>query len=158
MPWEAIAAIGQILGALAVFITLVYLANQVRHSNEVARFGAVRDIMNQYNDVNKLLTTDATLRAALMKEADLSADEEEQVYNFATMFCNIWQSIQMAHDEGQVDDGWLAAGIVDARHEIDRWPNFRPAVERWMATYPTNSDTAIFNALKESTHQPPRKN
>ena len=32
MDWNAIAAIGQILGSLAVFITLGYLTVQLRHS------------------------------------------------------------------------------------------------------------------------------
>ena len=36
MNWEAIGAIGEIVGALAVVLTLGYLANQVRHAKEAA--------------------------------------------------------------------------------------------------------------------------
>ena len=52
MNWDAIGAIGQILGALAVFITLVYLAIQIRQvrrqmrlSANQARWDALREIM-----------------------------------------------------------------------------------------------------------------
>ena len=37
MDWTAWGALGELLGALAVVITLVYLAKQVRYSNIIAR-------------------------------------------------------------------------------------------------------------------------
>jgi len=37
MNWDAIAAVGETLGALAVFLTLGYLAIQVRHARSEAR-------------------------------------------------------------------------------------------------------------------------
>lgn len=148
MDWEAIGAVGEILGAAAVFLTLFYLANQIRQANEIARFSTFKDIMNLYGDVNKLLTTDTTLRRALMKSPPLPPDEEEQIYNFATMFCNVWQSAQAAHDNKLIDDAGFASAVTDARVEIDRWPNFRSAVERWMATYPEASKSEIFRALE----------
>ena len=78
MNWDAIGAIGEILGALAVFVTLVYLASQIKQSNDVSRFNASKDIMNQFNEINKLLATDSTMGRVLLKEGELSADENEQ--------------------------------------------------------------------------------
>jgi hypothetical protein len=37
MNWEAIGAVGEILGAIAVFCSLLYLAVQIRSSNTIAR-------------------------------------------------------------------------------------------------------------------------
>jgi hypothetical protein len=37
MNWDAISAVGEITGATAVVISLIYLAIQVRHNTEVAR-------------------------------------------------------------------------------------------------------------------------
>ena len=34
MNWEAAAAIGQLLGSIAVLVTLVYLAQQIRHAKD----------------------------------------------------------------------------------------------------------------------------
>ncbi len=52
MNWEAIGALGEIVGALAVVLTLAYLAIQVRHakaaatdSNRLERSKGVRDMM-----------------------------------------------------------------------------------------------------------------
>ena len=40
MNWDAIGAFGEILGATAVFVTLAYLAAQIRQANDLARFNA----------------------------------------------------------------------------------------------------------------------
>ena len=37
MNWEAIGAVGEILGAIAVLLTLFYLASQVRHANKATQ-------------------------------------------------------------------------------------------------------------------------
>ena len=39
MNWEAISAIGQIVGAVAVVISLIYLAREIRSNARVARVG-----------------------------------------------------------------------------------------------------------------------
>ena len=37
MNWDEVGAIGQMLGSLAVFITLVYLSVQTRHARSESR-------------------------------------------------------------------------------------------------------------------------
>ena len=37
MNWEEVGAIGQVLGSIAVFITLVYLSVQTRHARSESR-------------------------------------------------------------------------------------------------------------------------
>ena len=45
MNWEAIGAIGEIVGALGVVISLVYLATQIRTQNRESRLAAAHDIL-----------------------------------------------------------------------------------------------------------------
>ena len=42
MNWDAIGAVGEFVGALAVLITLVYLARQVAHARREQQIAAVR--------------------------------------------------------------------------------------------------------------------
>jgi hypothetical protein len=86
-----------------------------------------------------------------MKAGGLSADEREQLYNFAMMFCNVWVSVQTAYDRGQIDEWLYAAGAKDVRIEIDRWPNFRSAVELWLSNYPENAHHEIFRPVLSRT-------
>ena len=44
MNWDAIGAIGEIIGALAVIITLFYLARQVRQNTRMARAEMTKDL------------------------------------------------------------------------------------------------------------------
>ena len=37
MNWEAIGAVGEIVGAITVFATLIYLAIQIKHGARAAR-------------------------------------------------------------------------------------------------------------------------
>jgi len=142
--WDALGAIGEIVGAIAVFVTLIYLATQIKQSNDLSRFNASKEIMNQFNDLNRMVVADSELRQLLMKNGSLSADEREHVYNFAMMFCNVWLSIQTAYDSGQIDENFYAAGAKDVQIEIDRWPNFRSAIERWLSNYPELAHYEIF--------------
>lgn len=48
MDWDAIGAIGEIVGALAVVISLVYLGAQIRNQNRESRSAAVREILEGF--------------------------------------------------------------------------------------------------------------
>ena len=52
MNWDAVAAISQTAGTLAVFITLAYLARQVRQSN---RQDLLSSFQHTYDSVNQFL-------------------------------------------------------------------------------------------------------
>ena len=54
MNWDAIAAIGELVGATAVVITLIYLSRQFRQANRQGEIEALRhtwDNLNQICDV-----------------------------------------------------------------------------------------------------------
>ena len=53
MNWEAISAIGEIVGALAVVITLVYLAIQVREQNRESRAAAIDSLSQQWGGLRR---------------------------------------------------------------------------------------------------------
>ena len=48
MNWEAFGAIGEIIGAFAVIVSLVYLAIQVRNQNRETRIASVHEILEGF--------------------------------------------------------------------------------------------------------------
>ena len=42
MNWEALSALGEIAGAMAVIVTLVYLSVQIRQNTKASRVAAVQ--------------------------------------------------------------------------------------------------------------------
>ena len=49
MNWEAISAIGQLVGAIAVVISLIYLASAVRSNTRATREASMRWVSDNYN-------------------------------------------------------------------------------------------------------------
>ena len=56
MNWEAIGAVAEIGGTIAVFVTLVYLSIQVRHSNKQHELDSFRHTWDSLNQFCELLT------------------------------------------------------------------------------------------------------
>ena len=55
MNWEAIGAIGEILGASAVVLTLIYLAVQIRAQNRESRISSVHETTGAIRNAMSLL-------------------------------------------------------------------------------------------------------
>lgn len=147
MDWNAAGAIGEILGAIAVLATLLYLAAQIRQTNTMARFETTREIMTQFNACNQLYATDESIRRVLLKEEELSVEEAEQLYSYADMYCNAWATAQMAFDQGLIDKALFSGVVKDVAVALSRWRNMRQAVERWFNNYPDFRNSEIFRAL-----------
>jgi len=89
LNWEAIGAVGEILGAIAVFVSLLYLALQLRHSNklqetsaQMARAEAIESSVKTWSTWRKMLT-DAELSTIWRKAHDgesLDPDEETRLH------------------------------------------------------------------------------
>ena len=147
MDWNAAGAIGEILGAVAVFLTLLYLAAQIRQTNRMSRFETTREIMAQFNACNRLIATDSAIREVLLKSGELSVAESEQLYSYVDMYCNAWSTSQMAFDQGLLDEALWAGVIKDVGIQMKRWPSMRKSVERWLSNYPDFRDSEIFRVI-----------
>ena len=47
MNWEAIGAVGEIIGAIAVIASLLFVGNQLRQGQMIERASGQRDILKQ---------------------------------------------------------------------------------------------------------------
>ena len=150
LNWDAIGAVGEILGAIAVLITLLYLVKQLRHAIDSSQSSATDRLLRGFDDINRMVVSDAELRAVLLKETELTASEEEQLYMFAVLYCNIWYSAQTGYDRGEISEEMYATAAHDVLIEVDRkWPRFRGQVERWLENYPQIAQSAIFRQLEK---------
>src|SRR5438477_10052829 len=55
MNWEMISAIGQMLGAVGVIISIVYLAAQIRNQTKESQRAAMNVLTSHWNDLNRSL-------------------------------------------------------------------------------------------------------
>ena len=70
MNWDAISAIGQMLGSVAVFVTVVYLALQIKHARIAQNAASFESVNQGFNSINALLSADESLTRIILKGND----------------------------------------------------------------------------------------
>jgi hypothetical protein len=104
MDWEAASAIGQIIGALGVFLTLVYLALQIRQNTKAVQASAVDASISKVTSVRQSIYENADVceiyAKGLVAPDDL--DEESQtrfrilMHNILLAISNIYSQTHLA--------------------------------------------------------------
>lgn len=61
MNWEALGAIGDLIAALAVVVTLVFLIKEIRQNSQAVSIAALRDATAQWNHWSDMLATSSDL-------------------------------------------------------------------------------------------------
>lgn len=74
MNWDAIGALGQVVGAVAVVATLLYVAREVRHSGRSLSISALRDTTAQWNHWSEMIATSTDL-AEIVSKGNKSYDD-----------------------------------------------------------------------------------
>ena len=80
MNWEAIGALGEIAGALAVVASLVYLATQIRQSNKHLDLESSKHTIEQVTRIGEFVLQDESLVELLIKtREELNATERARL-------------------------------------------------------------------------------
>ena len=97
MNWEAIGALGEVIGGLVVIGSLIYLAIEIRQNTNLARASAQRDIHATFNNIVYHWNNDAEIvRKAMLDFASLSKTEQLIASNNFAPFANhLDQTIRM---------------------------------------------------------------
>ena len=146
MNWDAIGAIGEIVGAIAVILTLVYLAIQIRDSAKASRSAAVTDATTAmqafYQELGSNPKTSRLFLTAMTNPESLSREDEFQyVMLMHSCFLGFQRSFFLAH-EGTLHVG-LRDSIGTAIHAVNHLPGiyvywtqrkayFQPAFIAWV--------------------------
>ena len=122
MNWEAIGAIGEIFGAAAVVISLVYLATQIRVSNKAARQGAMQELQNLNSQALSQISSN-TENARIwamggMNDADLSDYEKVQYRVFLYQINTLWERMYRANLAGEVDSWFWESNLQTIRRIV----------------------------------------
>jgi hypothetical protein len=114
MNWEAITAISQLVGSIAVVVSVLYLASQLRSSTRVARVAAQDAAAAALRDVTKPFMENAELariwRIGLEDLKALSPDDQARFFHAAHQFLKALETIHYHYVYGLLDTqlwaGW----------------------------------------------------
>jgi len=103
MNWEAIGAIGEILGATGVIATLGYLAVQIRHTGNATRMSTAQQIADRWVSINLHIANDpATVTRYL--GSHLSVEEHQATLAFWRAVFHQWANNHYQHTRGALDE------------------------------------------------------
>jgi len=102
MNWEAISAVSEIVGAIAVVVSLVYLAIQVRSSSKATRASVYMGLHDSQAQFSYLLISDPTLRdlADSLDDSLLSVADRSDLSHLLSMLFNKYELFFFLSREG----------------------------------------------------------
>lgn len=106
MNWEAISAVGQLVGAVAVLVTLICLAVQIRQNTAAVATATYESTMTGFNDINVLVASHPPLASLLdhrcQSPESLKAEENVQ-FSFLLRRCaNQWWKLFKLYERGSL--------------------------------------------------------
>ena len=150
MNWDAISAISQLIGSIAVVLSVLYLAVQVHRGTRVAKLATQDAAATALRDVTKPLMENAELeriwRIGLEDLSALSVEERARFFHATYQWLKAFETIHFHYVYGLMDkqlwEGWqgllchyiAAPGIAHywkLRPEVfsERFRNFVNALE-----------------------------
>jgi hypothetical protein len=130
MNWDAIGAVGEIIGALAVMVSVIYLAAQVKKQTTESRLAATRELSTSYQTILVSCFGDKELSALYLKAThnydELPRDDRFRItfyiHSVMRMFEQHFVHIQKQNVE-QI--------FVDSINlSFEEWLTF-PGIQRW---------------------------
>jgi hypothetical protein len=114
MNWDAINAVSQLISSVAVVVSVLYLAVQLRSSTRVARVAAMDAASAALRDVTKPFMENAELgrlwRIGLENLDTLSAEDQARFFHAAHQFLKALETIHYHYVYGLLDaqlwEGW----------------------------------------------------
>src|SRR3954465_3341962 len=128
MNWDAINAISQLISSIAVVISVLYLAVQLRSSTRVARVAAMDAAAGALRDVTKPLMENAELaklwRAGLEHLETLPPEDQARFFHAAHQFMKALETIHYHYVYGLLDPQ-LWAGWRELLHHYVATPGIQ---------------------------------
>jgi len=154
MNWDSVAAIAELLGAIAVVISLLYLGRQVQQNTTAVRTGNATTMQSNFQKLAKLFYTDTEMTAVVLQamesDKDLTPAQRHGAYAY---FFDFLKTAELAHyhlRRGELDEElWLASEAFYKAYFTTpgfrayweaRKPSFVPAfqavVDQWLTEEP----------------------
>lgn len=98
MNWEALGAVGELVGALAVLVTLIHLAHQIRQNTTAVRLESRNTLQQAFSHVASLMANSPDIADLFLKGCkDYRALALADRLRFSSVLQNLLFSIELQH-------------------------------------------------------------
>lgn len=139
MDWSMVGALGEIVGAAAVVISLLYVGRELKHSSAVARMQGIQASNERLFEWAMAVGSDPDLAALMVRveeagcrEADFTPAERARITYVYHALLSLTHTIYERRAEGLITavelDRWAAqnAGVMGSPYLCAIWPRMRP--------------------------------
>ena len=124
MSWEAIGAIGSLLGAISVLLTLLYLAKQIKENSKLLTTSVYQTAVDGYNEMASMFLENPELARNLLidKPAQLSEVDAYKLNLILRVYLNQGLKLFKLYEAGIFPEAdWLlrAAEIKQVINQTD---------------------------------------
>lgn len=106
MNWEAMTAIAELVGVVAVLITLIYLAVQIRQNTAAVATSTYESVMTGFNDINVVVASHPELASVLdrgcQNPSSLNPEGVVQFNFLLRCYANQWWKLFKLHERGSL--------------------------------------------------------
>lgn len=129
MNWEAVAAVSEVVGAIAIVITLLYLAQQLRQNTQAiksATWQATQDAEQRFDESIATGPGMANLFNRGMKDGagSLEGAEQTQFWLIEKQLMDLYQTHHYHYENGIIDEdlwqNWVAQ-LDDGMKDFPNW-------------------------------------
>ena len=148
MNWDAIGAIGELVGAAAVVATLIYLAAQTRSNTAAVNRAATQAIISGRGEASRFLAGDEEVTELLWRGADdpdsLSKKEWER---FLLIVGAVIRPLELGYQD--YTDGRMSEDLwAGQRNTLVYWFS-RPGFAKWLEVYGHTSQPNFVSYISE---------
>lgn len=133
MNWEAIGAIGEVLGAAAVVVTLGYLAIQIKQNSQAVKNSAAQSLLSEANESLRVASSDpSTARAVILGQTLIEELSEGEKAQFIAWVFSWMRTVEQAYF--QYLQGYIDEEIWEGHRTHHRQLIITPGIAVWWSS------------------------
>jgi hypothetical protein len=134
--------LSQVLGALAVVLSLLFVAYELKRNNDIAVVQSQYELLSLQNDLRAMLADPNVLRVVMTKDQETLSEEEQLLFQSSVMaWFDLFELVYLAAEQGVLSDdqfeAWKTGVCVVPEHWLTEFSkslnqgNFmKPVVKR----------------------------
>lgn len=143
----------ELLGGLAVVVSLIFVGLQIRQANTIAGREARAEMDFQAFELNRIVFDDpssAALKVKLrLREPELNSEEAELALGLAAMHTYYWAALNGVIESGLVPDEMFEIYADEVRITFRSYPGLCPFLSSLQYPSVRNADFKFFNIILE---------
>ena len=148
MNWDAIGAVGELVGASGVIISVAYLAIQIKKQTAEARLAATRELAAQHQDGLKLIAADPALSKIYLKAIrDYRSLPDEEKVRISIVFNDIFRNTEQRYLHTK--SGHIEGSYLESINKVVVLFLSYPGVREWWLTSTHGFDTGFVSYIAE---------